>query len=105
MQGLEPKEHELPHNPSNEGTINEEVSSKIGSVAPLSDHAEGEVEIPEECSVPPANPPFTSPYNPLLFELPSKHFIDYFLLIAYPLICTVGDPLAWMQQYLTIHMD
>jgi hypothetical protein len=70
MQGLEHEEHDLPHNPSNEGTINEQVDSKIGSVDRLRYHPKGVVEIIEEGSIPPANPPFTGLYNPLLVELP-----------------------------------
>jgi hypothetical protein len=84
MQRLDPEEHCLPHNPSNEGTINEEDSSEIGSVAPLSDHHEGAVEIIKEGSVPPANHPFTGPYNPLLVEFPSTSFIDYFSSYCLP---------------------
>jgi hypothetical protein len=78
MQGLEPEEHDIPHNPSNEGTINEEVSSEIGSLSPPSDHPEGAFQIIEEGFVPPTNPPFTGPYNPLVVELPSTSFIDSF---------------------------
>jgi hypothetical protein len=48
MQGLDPEEHNLPHNPSNEGTLNEEIGSENGSIAPPSDQLEGVVETIEE---------------------------------------------------------
>jgi hypothetical protein len=106
MQGLEPEEHDLPHNPSNEGTINEEIASEIGSIAPPSDHPEGEVEIIEEGSM-------SLPQIPLLLVLITHYLLSFlqqvllilFLLTAYHLICTVGDLLAWMQQHLTIQME
>jgi hypothetical protein len=66
MQGLNHEEHNLPHNPSNRGTINKEVSFEIGSVAPPSDQLERAVEIIKEGSPPPTNPPFTGPFNPIL---------------------------------------
>jgi hypothetical protein len=80
MKGLEPEENNLPHNPTNEGTINEEVASEIGSIAPLSDDLEGEVEIIEEGSV------LITHY--LLKFLPQVLLI-HFLLITYYVICTI----------------
>jgi hypothetical protein len=78
MKELELEEHDLPCNPSNKGIINNEIASKIGSIAHSSNHPKAEVEIIEEGSAPSANPPFTSSYNPLLVELPSTTFIDSF---------------------------
>jgi len=78
MQGLDREEHDLPHNPSNAGTINEEIAYEIGILSPLSDHLEGVIKTIEEGSVPPTNPPFIGPYNPLIVELPTTRYIDYF---------------------------
>jgi hypothetical protein len=67
MQGLDPKEHNLPHNPSNKGTINAGFFfSEIGSISPPIDHPERVVETIEEGFIPPTNHPFTGLYNPLL---------------------------------------
>jgi hypothetical protein len=86
MQGLDPEGHDPPHNPSNEGTINEDISSEIGSVAPLSDQLEGVVETIEEGNfLPPINPPLTGPFHSPVIELPSTRYIDSFSSYHLPL--------------------
>jgi hypothetical protein len=43
MQGLDPQIYKHQRNPSNEGVINEEMHSEVGSVALKSDHHEEEL--------------------------------------------------------------
>jgi hypothetical protein len=83
MQGLDPEEHNLPQNPSNEGTINEGVSSEIGSIAPPIDHPEGVVETMEEGFPSSTNPPLTGPFGQPLVEFPSTSYMMHFFFLPF----------------------
>jgi hypothetical protein len=81
MQGLDPKIYEHQNYPSNEGVINEEMHSEVGSVALRSDHHEEEpVTTFVEGIFLPVNPPIIDPHGPLLVEMSSSTFLDVIFL-------------------------
>ena len=84
IQGLDPKEHDLPQNPFDKGTINKLISYEIRRIYHPIDQPEVLVETIEEVSMPPTNPSFTGPYNPLLIEFPSTRYIDNFSSDHFP---------------------
>jgi len=93
---LDPEEHNIPHKPSNKGTINEGVDFEIESIAAPSDQPKGVVKTVDEGSVPTTNPPFYGPYNPLLVEFPSTRYIDNFSSYRLP-------PDMYSRKYSGIH--
>ena len=48
MQGLDPEDHYHPNNPSNEGIVNKELFSETGSIGPMGDPIEKEIETIDE---------------------------------------------------------
>ena len=83
IQGLPPNKElnplpPSPHNLSKEGIFHDHPYSKVGSVALLDHHVEGEVETLDEGFLSLSNPPLTTPIGPPIVDLPSTRYVDHF---------------------------